>query len=71
MDASRLRIEMVDEQMASVLRRKTGAERLKIANGLFRMARRLIRSRVKSEHSDWTDLQVDAEVARRILHGTT
>jgi hypothetical protein len=63
-------IEVVDEKMAEVLRRKTGAERLQIAYGLFRTAQRLIRSRLRSQHPSWDEAQINAETARRISHGS-
>ena len=70
-ESDTLRIEVIDDQMAAVLRQKTGAERLQIANGMFRMAQRLIRSRLKAQHPDWTEDQIAAGVAIRIAHGST
>ncbi len=70
-ECEKLRIEVIDDQMAAVLREKTGAERLQIANGMFRMAQRLIRSRLKAQHPDWTEDQIAAGVASRILNGST
>lgn len=70
-ECEELRIEVVDDEMATVLRKKTGAERLQIANGLFRMAQRLIRSRFKAQHPEWTEGQIAAAVAKRISHGST
>lgn len=64
------RFEMVDDEMARVLRAKSGAERLAIANGLFRFARRLTESAVRADHTDWDDRRVGREVARRLSHGT-
>lgn len=62
-------IEVMDDQMAAVLRAKTGAERLKIAGRMFAFARDLITARVRQEHPDWAEQQVRREVARRISHG--
>ena len=70
-ESDTLRIEVIDDQMAAVLRQKTGAERLQIANGMFRMAQRLIRSRLKAQHPEWTEGQIAAGVASRISHGST
>ena len=36
------RFEMIDEALAAVLRTKTPVERLAIANGMWRSARRMI-----------------------------
>lgn len=63
------RIEMVDDAMAAVLRRKTPAERLAIAFGLWRSARTLLRGQLASLHPDWSTAQLDREVARRLSHG--
>lgn len=63
-------IEVVDEKIAEVLRQKSGAERWRIANGLFRFAQTMIRSSLRSAHPEWDDVQIDRETARRISHGT-
>ena len=70
-DSEQLRIEVIDDHMAAVLRKKSGAERLQIANGMFRMAQRLIRSRLNAQHPEWTEGQIAAGVASRISHGST
>lgn len=62
-------IEVIPDEMARVLRAKTGAERLKIASGMFASARKLIQARVRSQHPDWTDQQINTETARRLSHG--
>lgn len=64
-----LRIEVVDDEMARVLRTKTGAERLKIASDMFASARRMIASHLAAEHPDWTEEQIQRETSRRISHG--
>jgi hypothetical protein len=61
--------EMVDDEMARILREKTGAERLKIASDMFASARRMLASHLRSEHPDWSEEQIQREVARRISHG--
>lgn len=63
-------IEVVDDDMARVLAAKTGAERLEIAFGMFRSARRMLTSHLRSDHPEWTDAQVADEVARRLSHGS-
>ncbi|MBN1346584.1 MAG: hypothetical protein JXQ73_28095 [Phycisphaerae bacterium] len=69
MAGRRTRIEVVDEDMARILRAKTGAERLKIANDMFVSARRMIVSMLRAEHPDWNDGQINRETARRLSHG--
>lgn len=63
------RIEVVDDDMARILRAKTGAERLKIANDMFLAARRMIASHLAAEHPDWSEEQIQRETSRRISHG--
>ncbi len=64
-----LRIEVVDDDMARVLRTKTGAERLKIASDMFASARRMIASHLAAEHPDWDEERIQRETSRRISHG--
>ena len=59
----------MSDEMTEVLRQKTGAERLKIASRLFSSARRMLLHHLRSEHPDWSDVQVDREAARRLSHG--
>lgn len=59
-------IEVMDDHMADVLRSKSGAEKLAIADRMFRAARDLIATSVRSMYPDWSDDQVRAETARRI-----
>jgi hypothetical protein len=63
------RYEMIDDQMAEVLRAKTPLERLKMAESMQRMARGLIRDKLRYDHPDWTAEQIEREVARRISLG--
>jgi hypothetical protein len=65
-----LHVEMMDDAMADVLRAKSPAERLAIANGMWRSARRMIESLLYAEHPEWTDAEIRREVARRMSHGT-
>ena len=63
------KIEVVDDQMTAVLRSKSPAERLAIAHGMWRSAQRLLDSALRGQHPDWTDEQIEREVARRLSHG--
>jgi hypothetical protein len=63
------RIEVLDEAMAAVFRRKTPAERLAIGFGLWRAARALLRGQLASLHPEWEAARLDREVARRLSHG--
>lgn len=62
-------MEVVDPAMAAILRKKTEAERLQIAWGLWRSARSMLLHLTKAAHPDWSDAQVNREVARRLSHG--
>jgi Rv0078B-related antitoxin len=60
-------IEVVDEAVAAVLRRKTPAERVAMALDMNRTARLLIEDGLRTRHPDWTDDQIKVEVAWRML----
>jgi len=70
MNRRRMVIEVVEDEMAAVLRRKTGAQRLKIVDALYRSAWNLIETNVRGSHPDWNEPQVRAAVAARIAGGT-
>jgi hypothetical protein len=63
------RIEVIDDEMAKVIRSKTGAERLQIASGMFASARRMLLSHLRAEHADWDEPRIQREAARRLSHG--
>ena len=63
------RIEVVDDDMARVMRSKTGAERLAIASGMFASARRMLSTHLEQKHPEWTPERLQREVARRLAHG--
>jgi hypothetical protein len=52
--------------MAEVYRAKTPAERLAIANGMWRSARRIIDAVLPAEHPDWSEEAINREIARRM-----
>jgi len=62
-------IEVLDEEMAAVLRAKTGSERLRIAFGMYSSARRMLISHLSTEHPDWSEDEICRETARRLSHG--
>ena len=63
-------IEAMDDTMAEVYRHKSVPERLRIADGMFAFARKMILGQVKAAHPDWTDTQVVRETAKRLSNGT-
>ncbi len=65
-----LQFECVDDDMAAVLRQKSERERLEIAFGMWRFARRMVEQVVRQEHPDWSEQLVQRQVAHRMSHGT-
>jgi hypothetical protein len=63
------RIEVVDDAMAAIYRSKTPAERIVIACNAHRTARLMLTARIQELHSNWSDVEVQKEVARRLLLG--
>ena len=66
---NRPRIEAIDREYAAILAAKTPAERVGMVGEANRMARILAECGVRYLHPDWSDDEVRAEVARRMLHG--
>ncbi len=62
-------VEIMDEIMVDVLRKKTPAERLEIASGMWESARVMIGGVLRQEHPEWSEEEVLREIARRISHG--
>lgn len=62
-------IEIIEHSMAFVLRQKTGAERLDIADRLWRFAREALLAAVRQQHAEWPPEQINREVVRRLSHG--
>lgn len=62
--------EIVDDEMAAVLRGKTPIERLRVAFGLWTSTRIMLERLLRSQHPDWDDHTVKAEVVKRMSHGT-
>jgi hypothetical protein len=64
------KLEVVDDEMARILRGMTGADRLKIADRMFSSARRMIASHLAAEHPDWDQERIERETSNRISHGS-
>jgi len=60
-------IEVIDDDLAAVLRRKTPGERIQMIGDANDTARLLAASGVRHAHPDWTIKDVQYEVARRML----
>jgi hypothetical protein len=62
-------VERMDDAMAEILRKKTPQQRLRIAAGMWRSARVMLRGAIRQQHPDWDEEAVNREIARRISHG--
>jgi hypothetical protein len=60
-------IEVIDDDMAAVLRRKTPAERLRSAHAMWQYARRRLSNMLRRQHPEWDEQQLKAEIRRRVL----
>lgn len=65
-------IEVIESQMARVLRAKTPAHRIALIGQANRTARELYRAAIRRRHPDWNDQAIDQHLAQRMLeHGAT
>ena len=62
-------IEVVDDTMCEILRQKSSLDRLKIAFGLWRSARKQLFTYIRSLHPDWDETRINKEVVKTISHG--
>ena len=62
-------IELLDDDYVSVLRSKTPAERIALGMDANRFVRLCLEGHLRTVHPDWSDQQVAAEIARRMLYG--
>ncbi len=63
-------VELLDEAIVEVLRRKTPAERLAMVFAANRTMRLRLEGHLRSCHPDWNDQAVMQEIARRMSRGT-
>lgn len=61
--------EVIDNQMAEVLRQKSDAQRLRSVDAFWNSARAILKAAIRTEHPEWSVDQVQIEVARRISNG--
>jgi hypothetical protein len=52
MNAPHVEFDMLDDQMADILRQKSAAERLRIASRMWKSARVILRGAIRTEHPD-------------------
>jgi hypothetical protein len=62
-------IEVMDDDVAEILRNKTDVERLIIGFQMLDSARVILRAAIQSEHPDWDEVKTNREIARRMSGG--
>jgi len=62
-------IEWLEPEFATMLRAKTGAQRLAVGFRLHRFATRMLAAAVQSQHPDWSETAKRDEVAKRLRDG--
>ena len=60
-------IEIVSEEMAEILRKKSPSERLAMTHAMWRTTRKRLYFSIREAKVDWTEDAVNREVARRLL----
>ena len=63
-------IEVMDDCVAAFLRKKTPTEHIALMLEANKMGRSHIEKKIRSEHPEWEDARVSAELARRWLNLT-
>jgi hypothetical protein len=63
-------VEVMDEAMAEVLRKKQPQDRLRIGFKLWISVHGMLTTHIRHSHPDWDEKAVEREVARRLLHGS-
>ena len=69
MSDNTVKFEVIEDQMAEILRRKTDLQRLRSVDGFWRSARALLRAAIVTDHPDWDRSRVNVEISRRISNG--
>jgi hypothetical protein len=65
------RIELLDPEVVAILKTKTPAEKLAMAFDSNKLVRLRLAGHFRTLHPDWTDAEVDAAIARRVLNGSS
>ena len=65
------KIEMVDDAIADILRRKSGAEKIAMVADGWPLLRAMHASQVRRDHPDWDEERVRRETSRRMANGST
>jgi hypothetical protein len=65
--SNKLPIEVVDNDLVEILRKKSPAERIQMVGEANDTARLLAAAGIRYFHSHWSEDQIQREVARRML----
>jgi hypothetical protein len=65
------KVEMVDDAIAAILLRRSGAERIRMVAGGWPLLRAMHAGQVRRAHPDWNETRVQVETSRRMAHGST
>lgn len=63
------RIEVIDDDMCALLKKKSSFERLEIAFGLWRSAKIQLSNYIQSKHPEWDEERIRQEIVKRMSHG--
>ena len=69
MKPDRRNMESLDDMMAAIYKGKSPFERLRIAFGLWSLAKSILVNSLRSLHPDWKEKRIQEEAARRMSHG--
>ncbi len=62
-------IEVVDDVTAAKLRAMTPAQRIQLVGELNEAARRRAAERLRREFPEWTEIEIQAHIAKKMLDG--
>ena len=62
-------IEILDDLMTQVLKNKTPQERIMITLNMWSSAKKQLTNFLHALHSEWSEKEIQQEVARRLSHG--
>ncbi len=64
------RIEVVDDKVAEILRKKTGLERLEMVWDSWTLFCQRMEAHLRGIHPEWTSDEIQKEIVKRVLSGT-
>lgn len=68
LDLDLQRLEIVDPEIAKVLRAKSGMERLRLAHEAWALARDRLTAFLTIRHPEWDRKEIESQVAKRLSH---